>query len=552
MAETATRVVSAGSLVMLLSLAGCAGPADPPEPTQSAATAPDPASEEELAEYLMTLDLGTVNFPTSGSGAAQRYFVQGVAALHNFDYYDAGILFRAAQRVEPDFAMAYWGEAMTHTAVVWRRYPGGQQHRDKGIAVLERLGASSETRRAKAPTEREQGFVAAVEALYLGDDDKRTRDFAHLAAMRQLSDRYPDDEEALAFYCVSRLSTERDQPGRRESAAVALELLIRNPAHPGAYRCLIHSADNSERGHLGMVAARRYPGSAPDTHAAHHMPSHIFIQLAQWARASETSRRALDLSRERLEIRGLEIAEVDDHQYGHLVDYLQYSLLQQGRFGDARALVDEVRADYEASGKAQALRIKLASTSARYVIETGQWEETAALVELARAEGFDQVPAVLLAVGMGGVHTGDVALARQAAAGLEQADAAVMGQTLAALMHMAEGRAADALQQLDAAAAATHATDLPLGPANPLKPVLELYGEILLELGRPGDALTRFEESLVRRPGRPTTLLGAARASTQLGYTAAATRRYSTLLEHWAAADPDHPGLPEARRHADR
>ena len=97
--------------------------------------------------------------------------------------------------------------------------------------------------------------------------------------MRQLSEQYSDDEEALAYYCVSRLSTERDQPGRRGTAAVAFELLVRNPKHPGSFRCLIHSVDNSERAPFGMVAAQRYRKVAPDTHAAHHMPSHIFIQL---------------------------------------------------------------------------------------------------------------------------------------------------------------------------------------------------------------------------------------------------------------------------------
>ena len=541
--------MTGGWLILALVLGGCTPAAPPPEPPTSTPAEPDPASEDEMAEYLMTLDLGTINFPTSASDAAQRYFVQGVAALHNFDYYDAGILFRAAQRVEPDFVMAYWGEAMTHTAVVWRRYPGGQQHRDKAIAVLERLGPTSEARAAKAPTEREKGFVAAVEALYLGEDDKRTRDFAHLAAMRALSERYPHDEEALGFYCVSRLSTERDQPGRRESAAVALELLVRNPEHPGAYRCLIHSADNSERGHLGMVAARRYPSAAPDTHAAYHMPSHIFIQLAQWARASETSERAIDLSRERLRIRGLAIAKVDDHQYGHLQDYLQYSLLQQGRFGDARALVDEVHADYETTEEAQAIRAKLASTSARYLVETEHWDETPALVELAASEGFDETASVLLAIGVGAVHTGDLTLARDVVARLERAGATVMRQQVSALIHVVEGNETEALRLLDHAATTTHATDLPLGPADPIKPVLELYGEVLLMLDRPVDALEQFEAALVRRPGRPASLLGAARASARTGDTAAAAVRYAALVDAWSAADADHPGLREAQEH---
>ena len=545
------QLVTGWTLAGLVALHACAPTGDTAVSTELV-TSPDPANEEEMADYLMTLDLGTINFPTSASEMAQRYFVQGVAALHNFDYYDAGILFRAAQRVDPDFAMAYWGEAMTHTAVVWRRYPGGQQHRDKGIAVLERLGPTPEARAEKTPTAIEKGFVEAVEALYLGVDDKRTRDFAHLAFMRDLSERYPDHEEALAFYCVSRLSTERDQPGRRESAAVAIELLVRNPDHPGAYRCLIHSADNSERAHFGLPAARRYPSSAPDTHAAHHMPSHVFIQLGQWAQASATSRRAMDLSRERLRIRGLDIAEVDDHQYGHLMDYLQYSLLQEGRFDDAKALIDEIREDYDSSQGAQAIRVKLASTSARYLVETARWEEAAALYELATTEGFAATPSVLLAVGLGAVNTGDLGLARKTVAALDEAGATVMAQEVSALVHVAEGDTAEAIRLLDLAAEATHATDLPLGPADPLKPVLELYGEALLAMNRPADAADQFTAALIRRPGRTPSLLGLARAHTQTGDTTAAGSIYAELLQALSGADAEHPGLQEARARTGR
>lgn len=534
--------VPQGIVVASLVFMGCSPTANREETTL------DLTSETALADYLMTLDLGTINFPTSGSDTARPYFVQGVAALHNFDYYDAAILFRAAQRVDPDFAMAYWGEAMTHTAVVWRRYPGGQQHREKALSVLARLGPTPEARAAKAPTEREKRYLAAVEALYLGPDDKRTRDFAHLDAMRQLSQQYPDDEEALAFYCVSRLSTERDQPGRRGTAAVAFELLVRNPEHPGSFRCLIHSVDNSERAPFGMVAARRYQEVAPDTHAAYHMPSHIFIQLGKWEEATETSQQALDLSKERLTIRGLGIAEVDDHQYGHLVDYLQYSLLQGGRYKEAKELSAQVRTDYEAIGKAQALQVKVASTHARYLIEVAQWTETDSLIELAQREGFADVPSVLLAVGLGAVQSENLDLAKEALAGLQKADAEVMERQVSALIYLAEGNDREALRLLGEAATITHATDLPLGPADPLKPTLELYGEVLLMLGRPQDAIEQFEASLVRRPRRPASLVGAARASALMGNSSTASRYYATLVEMWSAADVDHPWLTEAKQ----
>ena len=128
------------------------------------------------------------------------------------------------------------------------------------------------------------------------------------------------------------------------------------------------------------------PDAAPDTHAAHHMPAHIFIQFDRWGDASRTGERAVALALEWVTRRGVALSEVGDHTYGHLMDYLQYALLQEGRFDDAKALVEQARSDYDESGKAASLRVKLASTSARYLVETGQWDEAATLAETARSE----------------------------------------------------------------------------------------------------------------------------------------------------------------------
>src|SRR6266404_4674351 len=63
--------------------------------------------------------LGTISFPNSGARAAQRPFIRGVLLLHSFEYDDAAAAFREAQRLDPGFALAYWGEAMTLTHPVW-------------------------------------------------------------------------------------------------------------------------------------------------------------------------------------------------------------------------------------------------------------------------------------------------------------------------------------------------------------------------------------------------------------------------------------------------
>ena len=126
-----------------------------------------------------TSGVGEVRFTNSGAPAAQPLFLEGLAQLHNFEYGAAAMLFRKAQQLDPDFAMAYWGEAMTYTHPVWM-----QQDRDAALESLGRLAPTREARIAKARTEREKDYMRAVEILY-GDGDKNSRDFAFADAVAQ-------------------------------------------------------------------------------------------------------------------------------------------------------------------------------------------------------------------------------------------------------------------------------------------------------------------------------------------------------------------------------
>src|SRR6195952_4585899 len=106
-------------------------------------------------------EVGEVSFANSGAAAAQEPFLRGLALLHNFEYPDAAEQFRKAQTIDPDFAMAFWGEALTYTHPVWF-----QQDADAAHAALGRLGATPEARLAKTKTQRERDYLRAVEILY--------------------------------------------------------------------------------------------------------------------------------------------------------------------------------------------------------------------------------------------------------------------------------------------------------------------------------------------------------------------------------------------------
>src|SRR5271163_778442 len=63
--------------------------------------------------------LGSITFPTSGSAAAQPSFIEGVKDLHSFEFDEAAEAFHKAQQSDANFALAYWGEAMSYNHPLW-------------------------------------------------------------------------------------------------------------------------------------------------------------------------------------------------------------------------------------------------------------------------------------------------------------------------------------------------------------------------------------------------------------------------------------------------
>jgi len=221
--------------------------------------------------HAQDLRLGTIDFPNSGAPAAQHAFIQGVLLLHSFEFEDAATEFQQAQKADPTFALAYWGEAMTYNHPLWKEQDG-----DAARAALARYASTAEAREARAPTERERGFMQAVDALY-GRGDKTERDARYMERMKQLSAAYPKDLEAKAFYALSIVGTkngDRDFATYERAAEVAKEVFAANPRHPGAAHYIIHSYDDPVHAHLGLEAARAYSDIAPDAAHAQHMAAH--------------------------------------------------------------------------------------------------------------------------------------------------------------------------------------------------------------------------------------------------------------------------------------
>src|SRR5215218_139261 len=96
-------------------------------------------------ELRRAQELGTITFPNSGNAAAQAPFIEGVKDLHSFQFDEAAVAFQRAQKADPTFAMAYWGEAMSFNHPLW-----AQQDADAAKKILEKIGATADAREARA------------------------------------------------------------------------------------------------------------------------------------------------------------------------------------------------------------------------------------------------------------------------------------------------------------------------------------------------------------------------------------------------------------------
>ncbi len=222
--------------------------------------------------------------------------------LHAFDDPDHAVLaLRAAARIEPDFAMAYWGEAMTYNHPLW----GDPQETDTARQVLSRAHPSPDL------TPRERAYLGAVRVLY-GDGDKIQRDRSYAAAMEEIYRTYPEDREAAAFYALALLGSVRsDDPTalrtRMKAGALVQEVYRLEPDHPGAAHYIVHAFDDPDHAVLALRAAQQYAEIAPGAPHALHMPSHIFLQLGLWREtaASNEAAWAASFSLERGRLGGL-------------------------------------------------------------------------------------------------------------------------------------------------------------------------------------------------------------------------------------------------------
>jgi len=486
--------------------------------------------------------IGTFDFPTSASGEAQKHFTLGVGYLHSFGWKQARTEFRKAQEIDPDFALAYWGESLTynHPLIPVLQDP------DSPKETLNRLGSTSEERHSKAPTSREKGFLRAAEAFAFTDGSLGDKRLAWMYAMLDLYENFPEDREVAAFTAVAMLSgatvsndnrvlnnflTESGTEISMKAGAMAMDLFRENPNHPGAAHYIIHSFDHPTYAPLALSAAEKYASIAPAVSHARHMPTHIFIQHGMWDKVAEWNDSAF--------LAGWDLWEPGDAagDQNHSSDWGQYGDLQRGNFDRSELWIERAGNVLENNPGDGRSTGTLKTMKARHIIETEDWET----YELNESLNSDE----LLALGLSAANLGELDLAQSVADRLStlasnspnNTTLNLISMEINALTMFKKGQEDEAIDMLMNAISIAEDQSPPRGAASPLKPVHELAGDLLLEMGNHSKAAELYETSLGRMANRPRALLGAARSYAGMNDDYNARQNFQAFYSLWKDAD---------------
>src|SRR5258708_1710485 len=220
--------------------------------------------------------LGPITYKiTTTNERAQTFFDQGLRLAYAFNHGEAQRAFRTAQKLDPDCAMCFWGEALVLGPNI--NLPIHAHPVPPAYAAAQKANAL-----AGKASPREQALIRALATRY-GSHPKPARapfDQAYATEMAQVATQFSDDDEIATFYAeaVMDLSPWNYwKPGGREPNPQSVPIvptlervLARNPNHPGPIHFSIHAVEASDRPKRAEPYADRLRGAIPG--AGHLVP----------------------------------------------------------------------------------------------------------------------------------------------------------------------------------------------------------------------------------------------------------------------------------------
>jgi tetratricopeptide (TPR) repeat protein len=228
---------------------------------------------------------------------AQKYFDMGLNLSFAFNKEESERAFRKAAELDPKAPMPQWGIAYAlGPDINTPRVPERDKGAAEAIARARTLAASG--------SEAERDYVEAMAVRYSADPkaDLRALDESYRAAMKQVTQKYPDDLDAATIYAESVMDLNpwkfwgpdgKPAADTPEITDVLESVLRRDPGHIGANHLYIHAVEASPNPERALPSALRLETAAPAAGHLVHMPGHIYLRTGDFTRTVTMNEKAV-------------------------------------------------------------------------------------------------------------------------------------------------------------------------------------------------------------------------------------------------------------------
>ena len=501
-------------------------------------------------------DLGSITYKiTTANERAQAYFDQGLRLAYAFNHGEAQRAFRMAQKLDPNCAMCFWGEALVLGPNI------NLPMQEDAVAPAYAAAQKAKALAANA-SPRERALIGALAARY-GSDPKADRapfDAAYAAEMAKVATQFPDDDEIATLYAeaVMDLSpwdywTSGGREPNPQSVPIVPTLervLARNPNHPGAIHFYIHAVEASDRPKRAEPYADRLRGAIPGAGHLVHMPSHIYYRVGRYLDALNDNKTAVKVDEKYITDSNAPMGVYRLGYYPHNVHFVMASAQMAGDGQTVIAAADKLRElipDEAARGIAMVQPVKAAPYFAHAQFSSPE-------TILALPDPGDAIPYVkamwlyMRGIALAARHNfAGAAAAADAIEILERTadfkllkDSNIPAQEvfriartlILARVAQAKGDFRTAVVQFERAAALQDA--LPYTePPYWYYPIRQSLAAALLQAGRYAEAQRQFQRALSRAPSNGWSYYGLAQLHKSRGNTAAARKAEADLARTW-------------------
>ncbi|MGY8916260.1 MAG: hypothetical protein ACKVJF_14410, partial [Flavobacteriales bacterium] len=243
-------------------------------------------------------NLGNLHYPINiKDDRAQAFFDQGLKLAYAFNHAESHRSFMEASRLDPNSAMAYWGQAWALGPNINDQLPDNERKitANKAIKKATALGSKS--------SKKEQALIGALQKRYSEDltKDITVLNLDYMNAMAQVAKNFPNDVDIKVLYAEAIMNTVpwnywdkngNPSPFIKEAKESLEEAIKVNPEHPGAHHYYIHLMELPTPD-MAVASADKLVTLMPGAGHIVHMPSHIYIRVGRYMDAVKVNQAAI-------------------------------------------------------------------------------------------------------------------------------------------------------------------------------------------------------------------------------------------------------------------